>query len=127
MSASYDIPAEYKIYTGRLFSLRKCKDIHAAKTKLNGCGTRKHYDRESTCTFGDAVFILDESNAKVCVTTLLGQPLWIAKYFLHKELNNSKDKQKRKNQLIALLVDDNEQQQLTKEIRLEIAYILRNK
>lgn len=120
MTASYDIPPEYKIYTGRLFALRKSKQILAANTKTHGDRSRLSYDNLDT--FGEAVLVLDESNSKVLVTTRLQTPLWIAKYHLYKELEKPDDKEKI-NILIDLLVDDSVY--LTEEVRQEIAQYLR--
>lgn len=90
MTSSYNIPAKYKAYIGRIFILRKHKIIPASIEKK--FGNRIFY--ETRKTFGEAVYILDETNSKVQVTTLSGTVLWIPKYYLHKEittqnLNNS--------------------------------------
>jgi len=34
---------------------------------------------------GEVVFVLDETNTRVCVTNLSGNVVWIPKYYLHKE------------------------------------------
>ena len=75
---------------GRIFILRKHKIIPASIEKK--FGNRIFY--ETRKTFGEVVYILDETNSKVQVTTLSGTVLWIPKYYLHKEittqnLNNS--------------------------------------
>lgn len=82
MTSSYNIPAKYKIYIGRIFILRKHKIIPASIEKK--FGNRIFY--ESRKTFGEAVCILDETNSKAQVTTLSGTVLWIPKYYLHKEI-----------------------------------------
>jgi hypothetical protein len=120
VTASYDIPSEYKIYTGRLFSLRRCKNIAGANTKTYGDASRRSYNNLDT--FGAAVLILDESNAKVLVTTLMQNPLWIAKYHLREEIDPPDDKEKI-NILIDMLV--NTEVYLSDAVRKEIAQYLR--
>ena len=85
MTSSYNIPKKYKIYVGRIFILRKHKLIPASTEKKYG----KRFLYDATQTFGEAVYILDETNSKVQVTTASGSLLlWIPKYFLHKEITN---------------------------------------
>ena len=120
MTASYDIPSEYKIYTGRLFALRKSKTIEASNTKTYGDPSRSTYNNVET--FGAAVLVLDESNAKVLVTSLIQTPLWIAKYHLYEEIDPPDDKEKI-NILIDMLVDSSVY--LTDDVRREIAQYLR--
>ena len=122
MTASYDIPPEYKVYIGRLFILRKCEKISASRTKKFGCESRTDYLTKET--FGDAVMILDETNSKVLVTTLLTTPLWVAKYYLYREVQAPDDSEK-VNILVDMLVDNGVQ--LSNKVRLEIAKYLRKK
>lgn len=85
MTSSYDIPTKYKTYVGRVFILRKYKQIPGSRSKI--AGKREYFNRKET--FGDACMVLDETNSKVKVTCLGKKFLWIPKYFLHKELQNS--------------------------------------
>ena len=85
MTSSYNIPAKYKSYQGRIFILRKHKMISASTEKKFG----KRFFYDATKTFGEAVFILDETNSKAQVTTLCGTILWIPKYYLHKEIESN--------------------------------------
>lgn len=88
MSSSNNIPVKYKIYIGRIFILRKCKKIPASIDKKQG--KRSFYERKNT--FGESVFIFDETISKVKVSTLTGTLLWIPKYFLHKEIGTQNNK-----------------------------------
>jgi len=121
MTSSYNIPAKYKSYLGRIFILRKHKLIPASTEKKFG----KRFLYEAAKTFGEAVYILDETNSKVQVTTLSGTILWIPKYYLHKEieqqnLNDSFSKNKI-NELSSELLASN----LSDENKMSIIQILK--
>lgn len=120
MAASYDIPSEYKVYTGRLFTLRKHNTMYATTTKKVGCPSRTSYTKADT--FGDVVFVLDETNSKVLVSSLLKTPMWIAKYYLYKEAEPLAEIHVL-NQLISDLLDDTKE--LTKDDKKIIATHLR--
>jgi len=82
MPANCDLPPQYKIYTGRTFILRKHKTIPASLDKK--AKTRKYYNTREV--FGEACLVMDETNSRVKITTLIGRTLWISKFYLHKEI-----------------------------------------
>lgn len=80
---------KYKPYIGRIFYLKKNKIIPGSEDKF--ARTRKHYKNFET--FGEACLIVDETNTRVQVTTIIeGKMLWIAKFFLAKEIFNVSNK-----------------------------------
>jgi hypothetical protein len=82
MPANRDLPSQYKIYTGRTFILRKHNLIPASKDRK--ARTRKIYKGKER--FGEACLVLDETNSRVKITTLDGNPMWISKFYLLKEI-----------------------------------------
>lgn len=85
MPANRVLLAKYKPHTGRTFTLRKNKLV-PAYTAGRSSHNEKQFLLTRTEAFGDAVLVLDETNTRVCVTTVSGTALWIQKYFLHKEV-----------------------------------------
>lgn len=82
MPAKSDLVSQYKIYTGRTFILRRHKLIPASKDRK--ARTRKIYKGKEK--FGEACLVLDETNSRVKITTLDGNPMWISKFYLLKEI-----------------------------------------
>ena len=72
----------YKSFLGRIFTLRNHKNIPASRERN---GKRFKMKPEQ---LGEAVLVLDESNARVRVCAAEGGSAWIAKFYLHKEINN---------------------------------------
>jgi hypothetical protein len=61
-----------KLYVGRIFSLKNIKRMYAGV---------------SSKELGEAgVMVIDESQTKVLVMGALKNPVWISKFYLHKEL-----------------------------------------
>jgi hypothetical protein len=75
------LPLTLKSYVGRIFALRRRAKITASFSQKDG--NSAEYPREE---FGDAVLVLDETNAKVKVLKNDGFVVWIPKYFLLKEI-----------------------------------------
>jgi hypothetical protein len=117
---SYNIPTKYKAYLGRIFILRKHKVIQVSLDKKAG----KRFACESIKTFGKAVYVFDESNSKVQVTTLSGATLWISKYYLLKEVEttNLNDSKNKINELCSELIKCN----LSDNSKMTITQILKN-
>jgi len=79
---------KYKIYKGRIFILRKKKLIPGTNSEISGRDKVIFFER--TKTFGEAVFVYDETNSKVKVTTINGKHIWIPKNCLLIELETKK-------------------------------------
>ena len=112
---------KFKPFVGRVFFLRKNKNIFVSTEKKHGVQTLQN----TTETFGEAVYVYDETNTRVQVTNLSGRFLWIPKYNLGKECDNpntiNKDEISR---LVTDLLSDKEDC-LTKEKKAAIAQLLR--
>jgi hypothetical protein len=82
---------KFKPHVGRLFQLRKVKQLegYSIGRPLFGDG---HRILERKKHLGDSVLVLNESNTRVCVTTIDGTAIWIAKYYLLKEIKNGNTK-----------------------------------
>ncbi len=83
VSANRKLKEKFKSHIGRTFILRK-NDLVSTYSVENGF-PKKYVKRQEE--FGEAVFVLDETNTRVCVTNLLGMAVWIPKFYLHKELS----------------------------------------
>lgn len=121
MASFNNIPAKYKIYVGRIFILRKCEKISASIDKKQG--KRLFYDKSKT--FGESVFIFDETNSKVKVSTLTGTFLWMPKYFLHKEICTQNTNNQITKDIINKLVIELLSCNLPEENKLKIIQILK--
>lgn len=75
-----------KSYVGRVFALRKRAKISGSLSHKDGASSSHSRD-----DFGEAVFVLDETNAKVRVIKKDGTPLWIPKHYLLKEITSDKE------------------------------------
>jgi len=84
MPANRKLKAKFKPHVSRTFILRKHEMLPIYSIGRAAHGETMKYIRR-TDELGDAVFILDETNTRVCVTNLFGSAVWIPKYYLHKE------------------------------------------
>ena len=73
---------KYKAYVGRVFTLRNRKVIPAKVTRTSRQTTVPRTE------FGDAVLVIDEDNSRVRVCMTNGQFSWIAKFYLHHEIES---------------------------------------
>ncbi|MFA6049990.1 MAG: hypothetical protein WC761_02230 [Candidatus Paceibacterota bacterium] len=84
MPANRKLQPKFKAHVGRTFSLRKVKCLLTFTSATISTGDDHLVDRVKE--IGEAVFVLDESNTRVCVISSTGQAIWIQKYHLHKEV-----------------------------------------
>lgn len=73
----------YKSFLGRVFTLRKHKQIPGFRNEKS----RKEFF--SIDNIGEAVIILDETNTRVKVYCSGGGSIWIPKFFLHNEIKGN--------------------------------------
>ena len=122
MTSSYNIPAKYKSYLGRIFILRKHKLIPASTEKKFG----KRILYEAAEIFGEVVYILDETNSKVQVTTPSGKMLWIPKYYLYKEVESQNLNDSLSKNIINELSSDLLASNMSDENKISITQILKS-
>ena len=104
MSTNKKLKAKYKSYIGRLFSLRKCTLIPAYDSPKETWQS-KHWVLDREKELGEVVFVLDETNSRVCVLRQGNGVCWIQKYFLHKEIPGVEYKPEDSyNEIIALIL-----------------------
>lgn len=85
MAANRTLKNKFKAHVGRTFSLRKVKNLSGFSVGKAAHAEKERWLCRST-DLGDAVFVLDETNTRVCVISATGQSVWIQKYYLHKEI-----------------------------------------
>jgi hypothetical protein len=73
----------YKSFLGRIFTLRKHKQIPG----FRNLKSKKEFF--SIDDIGEAVIILDETNSRVKVYCSNGGNIWIPKFFLHNEIKGN--------------------------------------
>ena len=89
MPAKRSLHIKFKPMIGKIFLLRKNKTIPYYSNPSSNC--EGYLSRE---LFGDGVLILDESNTRVQIINQKNQPIWIGKYYLHKEIETTKNNNK---------------------------------
>ena len=114
-----EIPEKYKIYKGRIFLLRKKNLIPTTINKI--IGREKPFLHKTKEIFGEAVFIYDETNTKIQVSTLNGIFVWIPKNCLLKEIEMNSNTIK-----INDLITDIINTKLSDEKKAVITQLLRN-
>lgn len=78
---------KFKPHVGRMFYLKKVKNIEAYSVPYPGYGDGRHVlDRKKDMS--SIVMVLDESNTRVMITVLDGVALWISKSCLGNEFKN---------------------------------------
>lgn len=85
MAANRILAANLKSHVGRFFLLRKCSKISAYSDGKTSKKQSWILNREQD--LGETVFVLDETNTRVCIITTSGTLCWIQKYYLHRELS----------------------------------------
>lgn len=84
MPANRKLKSHHKSFVGRTFTLRKVNMLPIySDHKSSAIGLS--LAREE---LGEAVFVLDESNTRVCITKATGGMCWIPKYYLLKEIKS---------------------------------------
>lgn len=82
---------KFKPHVGRLFKLRKVEQMEGYSIGRPSFGDgQRVLDRKKH--LGDSVLVVDESNTRVCVATTDGTCIWIAKYYLLKEIKSENNK-----------------------------------
>jgi hypothetical protein len=84
MPANRRLKSHHKSFVGRTFTLRNVNLLPIYNDyKNNAIGSS--IAREE---LGEAVFVLDESNTRACITKASGGLCWVPKYYLHKEIKS---------------------------------------
>lgn len=86
MGSNKGLEGKFKPHIGRIFFLRKTRLINVYKQGKASCSNDREKPVEREQFFGDTVLVLDETNTRICVTSILGTVYWIQKYYLLKEL-----------------------------------------
>lgn len=84
MPANRRLKSHHKSFVGRTFTLRNVNIMPIYNDYKNGA-IGLSVSREE---LGEAVFVLDESNTRACITKASGGQCWIPKYYLHKEIKS---------------------------------------
>lgn len=89
MPSKRSLHIKFKPMIGKIFLLRKNKTIPYYSNPSSNC--EGYLARES---LGDGVLILDESNTRVQIISQKNEPIWIGKYYIHKEIETGKNNNK---------------------------------
>lgn len=82
---------KFKPHVGRLFRLRKVEYMEGYSVGRPSFGDGQRV-LERKKQLGEIVLVIDESNTRVCVATTDGTTVWIAKYYLLKEIKSGGSK-----------------------------------
>lgn len=95
------LSATFKPYVGKVFQLRNRKTIVGSYYGFKDGSPRVELNRNE---FGEAVFIVDESNTRVCCFNKNKQLIWIPKLYLLKEIISEKEVVKSVNEILNKMI-----------------------